>query len=496
MKRTALIFVFLIGFLLIPISSNVSSPSFVTFSYQTNTVSSEGLLEGVPYVWQEMNGFCGWAAASIALQYIDVDLDLHDVFAASTIGFSYAYIHYNDTILTYPGAIYTQAEPLDFLADLYGVNYTIYLSEELTGAMEYEQYWESLGINVGLLSGEAEAFTLLRNSIDAGYPLVISVDPIWLPPEDYDILRAQSATGGAHGVVVVGYNDTSGTAIIIDPGVGSFGELFGYPEDGRGNYTEITYTALNNAWSQRYYISNLLVPVDGAVDDFSDRLGTMIRDKLLGVGAVYSPGSSSAFLWDYGEQAFRKMSEDFSVAGLTDYFSIFDGIDNEVEFKASVLLFMGLGIESAMTLQYLSFRKAVEKLPTLITDVDLSSFVDAAEAAIPHMDALSSNATLIYPGDLEKIEGLVSQTFYDMSTEYNETGDMENTLAEFSTQLNEISNHLLGVAEGWLAAGNALSEIWTNNPLIMYGPVILVGSVVAGVIVIFAFSKIRAKPSQ
>ncbi len=483
------------GFILVPISSSGVSQTTIAMPSQM-TLADSGLLEHVPYVWQEINGFCGWAAASIALQYIGVALDLHDVFAASTIGFSYAYVHYNDTILTYPGAIYTQAEPLDFMADLYGVNYTIYMSQDLTGASEYEQYWESEGINVGLLSGEVEAFNLMRSSIDAGYPLVISVDPIWLPQSDYDVLRAQSATGGAHGVVIVGYNDTSGTARIMDPGVGSFGDQFGYPSDGRGNYTEITYTALNNAWSQRYYISNLLIPVGAVVDNFDDRLGSMIRDKLLGVGTVYSPGSTSAYLWDFGEQAFRQMSQDFTVDGLTSYFSIFDGIDNEVAFKSSILLFMGLGIETAVTLQYLSYRTAVQSLPSLISDVDLTSFVSAAEGALPHMAALSSNSTLIFPGNLTHIEGLVSETFYDMSLEYNETGDMANTLAVYSTELNAISAHLLGVADGWLAAGNALAEIWSNNPLVVYGPVILIGAAAAGVIVLYAIFHLRSKPSQ
>lgn len=495
LRKNAITLLLLLGFLLLPISSSAIS-STLAQPYSQNHTASEGILEHVPYVWQEINGFCGWAAASIALQYIDVDLDLHDVFAVSTIGFSYAYIHYNDTILTYPGAIYTQAEPLDFLADLHGVNYTIYLSGDLTGAAEYEQYWESQGINVGILGGEVEAFALMRNSIDAGYPLIISVDPIWLPPADYDILRLQSSTGGAHGVVIVGYNDTSGTAKIMDPGVGSFGDLFGYPDDGRGNYTEITYTALNNAWSQRYYISNLLIPVDAPVSDYSSRLGSMIRDKLLGVGTVYAAGSSSAYLWDFGEKAFRKMSEDFSVAGLTAYFSIFDGIDNEVAFKSSILLFMGLGIESAVTLQYLSFRKAVEKLPSLLPDIDLATFVQSAEDALPHMDALSSNNTLIFPGNLTYIDGLVSETFYEMSIEYNETGDMANTLALYSTELGQISTHLLGVANGWLAAGNALAEIWSNNPLIVYGPLILLAAAAAGVTVLYAIFQIRSKPSQ
>ncbi len=495
MRKTIVGFAMLVMLVFMPLTPTGSEISPMTV-IQEPVLSGEGLLQQVPYVWQEINGFCGWAAASIALQHIGVDLSLHDIFAVSTIGFSYAYIHYNDTILTYPGAIYTQAEPLDFLADLYGVNYTIFLSEDLTGATQYEQYWESQGINVGLLGSEAEAFNLMRQSIDAGYPLIVSVDPVWLPASDYDILREDDASGGAHGVVIVGYNDTRGTATIMDPGVGSFGDQFGFPDDGRGNYTEITYTALNNAWSNRYYISNLLKPVGEKVSDYSDRLGTMVRDKLLGVGSVYAPGSSSAYLWRYGEQGFRLMSEDLAVSGLTEYLSIFDGIDNERLFKSSVLLFIGLGIESALTIQYLSYRKAVKVLPSLMPDVDLTDFVSAAESALPHMEALSSNVSLIYPGELNRLEGIISKTFYNMSQEYNRTGDMAGTLQQYSSELDTISAHLMGVADGWLAAGNALAQIWPNDPLIVYGPAIVLGLAVVGVTVIFAVIKIRSKPSQ
>ncbi|MFW9913836.1 MAG: hypothetical protein ACFFEU_15260, partial [Candidatus Thorarchaeota archaeon] len=88
--------------------------------------NSEGIVENVPYVWQEINGLCAWAATSAAIQAAGVDLDLHDVLAATSVGFSFAYVRYNDTWLIYPGPIYMQAEPTQFLADLYGLNLTMY----------------------------------------------------------------------------------------------------------------------------------------------------------------------------------------------------------------------------------------------------------------------------------------------------------------------------------------------------------------------------------
>ena len=501
MRYTALALAILLMMTFAPISTTTTNSAEVSLTYTPMSLSDEALLEGVPYVWQEINGFCAWAATSMALQYAGVDADLHDLFALTTIGFSHAYIHYNDSILVYPGAIYNQVGPVDFVADLYGVNYTIFYADYMTAADQYKQVWESQGINVGLLGGETDAFNLMRSTIDAGYPLLVSVDPSWLPAVDYDYLRETGSTGGGHGVLIVGYNDTSGSAIIVDPGVGVFGDLFGYPDDGRGNYTEILYTALNNAWSNRFYISNVFKPEGTPATDFADQLGIMVRDKLLGVGTTYAPSSSSAYLWSFGEVGFRQMSEDFTPEGLLDYFSIFptssfESPEAEKLFKAAVLIFMGLGIETTITLQYLSYRTAIERLPEFIPDRDLSAFSAAAQAALPHMDALSSNSTLINPGNLSYIEGTLSTTFYDISRSYNTTGDLESTLTEYATELGVISQHLLGIADSWLAAGNALADIWSNNILIIYGPWLAVGVFAAGVIIVTAFLKIRKTPSQ
>ena len=454
------------------------------------------LLPDVPYVWQEINGFCAWAAVSMALQYIDVELDLNDVFAASTIGFSFANIRFNDTFLIFPGVIYTQAEPTDFVSDLYGVNYTIYLSAQMDGASEIAELWRSEGINVGLLNSQDGAFDLLRSTVDDGYPLLISVDPSWLPVEDYDYLRERGLTGGGHAVLIVGYNDTDGSVTISDPGVGVFGENFGYPNDNRGNYTKMTYTALNNAWSNRFYISNTFKPTSSAPLEQSSVLGPMIRDKLLGVSSSYTSDPTGSIIGNFGEKSFRALSEEVTVEGLSDFLQVFDGMTNEREFKAQVLFFIGIGLESMITLQYLSYRTAIQSLPELMPDVDLDSFMAAAQTANPHFDALSDNSSLVYPGNISMLEGSFANTFIDIAETYNTSGDLNSTLEEYETELNTISQHILGVADSWLAAGNALAEIWPNDIFSIYGVWIVLGGFGAGAVVVALVLFVRKTPSQ
>ena len=458
--------------------------------------SAEVILPPVSYVWQEINGFCAWAATAMAMQYAGADVTLYDVFAATSIGFSFAYFNINDTLLMFPGALYTQAEPTDYLADLYGIDYTLYVDTSIPNLEQNVQVWESEGLTIGVVNGEVEAFDLMRDTIDSGYPLLISVDPSWLPSPDYDILRNEGLSGGGHGILLVGYNDTEHSATYIDPGVGSFGDTFGYPEDGRGNYSVIFYTALNNAWSSRYFISNTFIPNGETPANIDDSLGPLIRDKLLGVGSIYSPSSANAFVGNFGEKAFRTMSTDMTPEGIKAYLSVFDGIADEVRFKASAIMFIGLGLEAQVTLQYLSYRTALEALPAIMTDTDLTDFVAAGEQALPHFEEIVDNSTLIYPTNITKATGFVATTFKAIADSYNASGDIDAAFAPYDEEFADISAALLGIADSWLAAGNELASIWPNDFLSQYGSILAFGVGSAMVVVVLFFWWSSKKPSQ
>lgn len=463
---------------------------------QSFTIADAGLLPAQDYVWQEINGFCAWAATTMAMQYAGVDLTMYDVFAASTIGFSFAYFRFDDTLLIFPGAGYTQAEPTQFLADLYGVNYTLYIGDTIPNLEQNVQVWQLEGIQVGIIDGQTEAFNLMRQTIDQGYPLLISVDPMYLPAFDYNYFREGELAGGAHGVLIVGYNDTEASVTLLDPGVGSFGEYYGYPDDGRGNYTTITYTALIDAWSNRYFISNTFLPGTPPSTLIDDRLGPMIRDKLLGVGSIYSPNSPNALVGKFGQAGFRQMSQDITLSGLKTFLSVFDGVEDEINFKASLLYFIGLGLEAQVTLQYLSYRTALESLPALMSATDLTDFVDAAEEALPAFDNIADNSSLIFLGNISQTTGFVASTFLEIAQVFNVSGDIDSTLAPYETMLNSLSSDLLTIAESWQAAGDALAEIWPNDFLTVYGPVLAFAGGGVAMLIVIVIWWINRKPSQ
>jgi len=469
---TVLIILLLIG------STPVQHPRSEPAHPVTSQTGSSELLSGVPYVWQEINGFCAWASLTSVLNYLDVDLDLYDLFSVTGTGFSFIYIQYNDTLTMFPGVLYKQIEPTQFVANLYGLNLSVYLSGELAGAEDQAEVWRSQGTSVGLLEGQSAAFELMRRAIDTGYPVVASVDPSWLPTADYDVLREQGLTGGAHAVVIVGYDDAEGKATILDPGVGSFGANRSYPEDGRGNYSEITYTSLNKAWSNRYYVSMLLKPnEDGATADIAERLGPYVRDRLLGVGSSYDPNSAGAYLFDYGAKAFSQLANDLTAEGLSEFLSIFSEASNAPRLQSQILNFIGLGLQTQVTLQYLSYRQALSTLPSFLSEYNLSAFTSFAEDALDDFEVLSDNSTLIFPGNESAAEGHVVDVFRSMSIQLNQSSDLEGTLAVFEEDLRNITTHLQAIADAWLHAGETLSEIWPNNPLIVYAPFIILGIV-------------------
>jgi hypothetical protein len=222
----------------------------------------------------------------------------------------------------------------------------------------------------------------------------------------------------------------------------------------------------------------------------------MVRDKLLGVASSYTSDPTGSIIGNFGEKSFRALSEDITVEGLLDYIQVFDGMTNEQEFKAQVLFFIGVGLESSITLQYLSYRTAIQSLQELMPDINLDSFLVAAQMAIPHFDALSDNSSLVYPGNISMLEGSFVNTFIDIVESYNASGDLNSVLDEYESELNTISQHLLGVADSWLAAGNALAEIWPNNIFSTYGVWIALGGFGAGAVVVALVLFIRKTPSQ
>jgi hypothetical protein len=414
----------------------------------------------------------------MALQYAGAPLDLGNLFAASGIGFSASYLRFEDMTMFLPGAFFKQMEPLPVVADLFGLNISMYFdSNEGFGAL-YSQAMSGWGLEFTEVGGWTGALELLKNTIDEGYPLEIWADPYHLPPRDYEIARdlglESEETGSGHAIVVVGYNDTAGTVEIMDPGVGAGGIEFGYPDDGRWYY-ETNYTTLNKAWSPLGYGAVIVRPNGNAVEDFEESLVSYVCDRLRGDRTSYAAGFENVFFWNFGADAYRGLAYDLTPNGIAD---ILDEISTVRDTRCHYLRGLSMELEGLLRIQYLSFRGALATLPSLLPDLNLETFTDIGKESLSHFEAISDNATMV---DFDYSGGntIVTQTFEDIIAAYDTSGDLEAALSQNDQQLNEIRDHLLAIADVWTAAAAALESAHSGGvdptfPLIAAGGTIVV----------------------
>jgi hypothetical protein len=451
-------------------------------------------VDDVTYVWQEINGFCHWAALSMVFQHAGAPLDLATLFAVSGIGFSASYIRDTGIATFYPGPWFRQIRPVGYVSELYGLNCTFFIDPNSgTGALT-APFLDFTGVPYAVINGQSEAFALLRASIDEGHPLSIWVDPYYLPPVDYDVVRDFNLTydvsGAGHAIVVVGYNDTAQTVQIMDPGVGAFGdELYGYPSDGRWYYP-MNYTDLTEAWSTLGYSTFLIKPDTGPIEDLEEQLATMVRNRLLGDPATYTSGLNDSLMLHFGTNAFRRLSKDLTPAGIIGYLTEFSGLPDEREQQINALARLGLFLEAGMVMQFLSYRSALQTLPNLLPSLDLTTFLAIGQQALPHMEILAPNRSLTSMG-VSGYQSLLKDTFVGIINRFAESGNLLLAVTEYMGQLFEINWHLSAIATVWEAAGSHLSMLLGESPMPIWIPIAVGISIILSIalVAVYVFRK-------
>jgi hypothetical protein len=430
-------------------------------------LSASGEITDVPYVWQEVNGFCFPSALSMVLQSIGLDMNLYDILAASGVGFSMVSLSVDEAMTLLPGVMVRQISWFEFFTDLYGLEMQFYLDSTNDYGWNVEQMLAPMGYEITDYADSDQLYPLgvVRDSIDNGYPLAISVDTYYLPPEDWDIIRdyvgPMQPGGVGHAITIVGYNDTTQRVQVHDPGVGLLGENYGYPDDGRWNYS-MSYDQLNDAWEGAGYVTFRVSNGTGPVVDFEEQLATYITQRLLGNRTSYFEGAENFFYLGTGANAFRGMGLDMTFEVIRDYCYHYMEAD-----KPDAIRLLGHNLEVMMTMQYLAFRSSLESLPDLLPSKNLQPFLDAASEALPHMDALSHNASITSGIDVIARDTLLYNTFFGMASSFEASPVLDRAISEFSNELEEIATHLFAIADAWEAAGEALSqelEESGNNP--------------------------------
>ncbi|MGY5853976.1 MAG: C39 family peptidase [Candidatus Thorarchaeota archaeon] len=469
--RSSILVVILVSMVSMPIGVHTVAD---THHPESNFSVSEEI-SGVPYVWQEVNGFCLPSAVSMVLQSMGMNLSLYDILAASGSGFSMVSISTDEAMTFFPGVMVRQLPWFEFFTNLYGLDMQFYLDSSTDygySALQILGTWESNAIDYSD-SALITPLNIMRESIDAGYPLAISVDTYYLPPVDWDIIRNYVGPlepgGVGHAITILGYNDTTQTVRVHDPGVGLMEPHVGYPDDGRWNYT-MSYSTLDDAWQSCGYVTFRLSNGTGPVADFEDKLATYISQRMIGNRSSYFEGYENYFYLGTGADAFRGMGLDMTLEAIRDYCQYYMEVD-----KPTAIRYLGHNLEVMMTMQYYAFRGSLDSLPEILPSFDLEEFLEEAAEALPHMDVLSHNSSITSGIEIKSRDTLLYNTFFDMADSFESSHDLDAAIGEFSEELNEIAGHFIAIADAWKAAGEVLSNELDAQPVTIGDLTIAIG---------------------
>jgi hypothetical protein len=144
-----------------------------------------------------------------------------------------------------------------------------------------------------------------------------------------------------------------------------------------------------------------------------------------------------------------------------------------------------------MTLQYFSYRAAIEVLPNLLPSLNLDTFSTLAKEAFPHMERLSDNKSLTSIDYIGEHDSLLSNTFFSMMTEYDATDDLTAAIGNHSNELDEIASHLIAIADAWKGAGLELGEALSEDSLPVIPIILLTTAGVLALIIIVSRRRLR-----
>ena len=196
------------------------------------------LIEGVPFIDQETNFYCSYAANAMIFNYYNKNTSLSEILFSSGIGYSLFYQSSSGRSYQHmfrSGVFLCQnMSEQEFVASLFSLSYDYWYLENITTDIEnWDEYWSNT-----------------KNYIINDIPVKTSVDPYSIPPLNkmYD---SEDIHGG-HAVVIVGFNESNSTVCYNDPQAGLWGEA----KNGSYFYLsqEIFKGAVKNTTGLKYFL--------------------------------------------------------------------------------------------------------------------------------------------------------------------------------------------------------------------------------------------------
>ncbi|MFX0198605.1 MAG: C39 family peptidase [Candidatus Hodarchaeota archaeon] len=416
--------------------------------------SSQYIISNVPYVWQEVNGLCAWASLDAIFQYFGANTTLARLLDVSGTAFAFLYLRADPTLLFFTGPLGSQIPDTDFLAKTYGFDITWYFGEETPGIEPLKPVLEEHGMNVTMLPSFTEGLEVLKQDLNNNIPVVVSINPLRFSTiRDYQALALPTAVIVGHGVVVVGYNNTH--IFVNDPGVGSFGNEYGFPTDQRGTYAPIPLEDFQLAWEDRDLLATKFFPkqdFDFAAENLYSHAIERIIAKLEGDESAYSYSKVMMYL---GADAFLKMGADIQSEKFEEMLNNWDDYfkQNRTQLITTVAS-VKMAYLGALTLTYEAMQRAATDLSELLFGLD--QYADALNSlshSLSKFDDLVDFTVLQFLGDDSK---RINQTHFDKAFDpliqaLKEGKALDTAIQTSATQFETLSVRITSI-------GNALKS--------------------------------------
>lgn len=210
--RLLTFFVFTIS--LLSNTSCFSSPiiHLDTFPKTNSTLPESYLIEGVPYISQETNFFCGYATNTMIFNNYGLNTTLHEVVYNSGVGYSLIYPNFKYNSLPHDAFLICQGTLTNnFLSDIYGLSYDPWIVES---SLPDDEQWYENWINI-------------KHNISNNIPISIQVDENILFADNlgfgvfYPLIKS-IPLNNSHLILLLGFNEDNKTVCYSDPLYGIF----------------------------------------------------------------------------------------------------------------------------------------------------------------------------------------------------------------------------------------------------------------------------------
>jgi hypothetical protein len=355
--------------------------------------------DSVPWVWQELDGFCHYASLSMIFNIHGANNTIYETIELGCCPHSIIYI--DNWFYVLGGVNVCQGESdFEFAGEI----------RNLSCDFEVAQSWQSY-------------MTELKNRINIGLPTETSVDPYYMPQEDYDTLRVLGIHS-SHGIVVVGYTDSS--IIVNDPGVG----IFGIPNpENRGSeviidldtfklavegpvtpYCLLSYTAIGPMPSNEEMLYQSLAKSIDRLSGDSTAFDTTWLNPPPGWQPAYGAPAFAVMKKDMNLQAFQVIFDSAMIwagGNLIDAINILGSMFItgmyycQIDWDASAHYYGTLSYPEAMTLSSLSNQLAVkgEEIWVIFNDMLIAIYNAGGNTSVaePYLSQIESHLNEVMP---------------------------------------------------------------------------------------------------